>query len=219
MYASTSYLTDAGEGELEGRTKEGLEIRLETGTRVTVPMVGMTSQTAAARLLPPPGTTHPPRRSHPQFSRVIPHGINAGYTFSLPPVFSEPAPGEAGHALWEEAAVRPDLMDELSNYKVLPAHWHAWLGDPQRGGPQLSVLQTTGSGDCLLNALSLGICGVQDRTPSLQRGDSVMARLMGGSPRRYCARICFSHVGGRGLFAGCSCAHKGQQNSYQGACV
>ena len=69
--------------------------------------------------------------------------------------------------LWEELTVRPDVLEELISREVLPATWHKWLAHNSRA--QLTPLQTTGSGDCLLNALSLGMYGVQDRTqvPSL----------------------------------------------------
>ena len=63
-------------------------------------------------------------------------------------------------------------MEELERHKVLPQHWHPWLADGS-ARPQLTPLQTTGSGDCLLNALALGMYGVQDRTQPISKGDKV----------------------------------------------
>lgn len=148
------------------------------------------NQTNVASLVPPRGTTHPPAQSHPMYSTGVPHALHGGFTFFLPSSFSLISPSQNntttsssnnnnnnnnGHQLWEEIAVRPDVSEELSVHSVLPQDWKNSNGELNNINkyPQLTPLQTTGSGDCLLNALSLGMYGVQDRTRSLAIGDTV----------------------------------------------
>jgi hypothetical protein len=118
----------------------------------------------------------------------VPHGLHGGFNFCLPREFGQSAitatgggggnNKKVGHSFWEEIAVRPDVAEELLVHNVLPQVWNVELSDQDRYA-QLTPLQTTGSGDCLLNALSLGMFGVQDRTRSLAIGDIVDVNLGG----------------------------------------
>lgn len=126
------------------------------------------------------------------YSTGVPHALHGGFTFSLPPQFSSPLPDNGGdsnqksqHCLWEEITVRPDVSDELKVHNVLPHEWNDELSNHSRYAT-LTPLQTTGSGDCLLNALSLGMYGVQDRTQSLAIDDVVLVNVGENTPPMKC---------------------------------
>ena len=228
---SIIYETPFGPGELKERTPQALRLQLGWGEEVEllVPATGTANASSFARLSAPRGPTHPASQAHPLYSRSIPHGINAGWTFSLPPVFERPVDYRSGKIsrgsgqsgddqneggsfdireedeeegtetmrLWEEITVRPDITEELEMHRVMPQHWHPWLAggsddtnalsssssSSSSSLPLLTPLQTTGSGDCLLNALALGLYGVQDRTQPIVKGDIVLVRMDVGSER------------------------------------